>query len=60
MKNCETCLWGCFELDSTESLEEGCEHYYAINEDETFDEEYIENMRLEFMEEWDVYLKDWN
>lgn len=60
MKNCETCLWGCFELNPEESLENCCEHYYAINDDEAFDDEYIENMRIAFREEWNVYLEEWN
>ena len=60
MSKCETCLWGCFELnEDTENTEE-CEHYYDATETDVFDETYIEDMRIKFREEWNVYLEDWN
>lgn len=58
MKNCETCLWGCFEMESSDDMEV-CEFYYS-DENESLDEEYIENMREKFLEEWDEYLSEWN
>jgi hypothetical protein len=56
MCKCDTCLWDC---GISEPVDE-CEFYCAINEEECFEDEYIEDLRKLFDIEWEEYIKDWN
>jgi len=56
VNKCETCLWDC----GSEEEFEDCDYYHPINEDETLDEEYIENIRIDFSNEWNLYIEGWN
>ena len=38
-------------------INEVCEDYYSVNEDEYIDE-YIENSRIEFYADWNEYIED--
>jgi hypothetical protein len=56
MSKCETCLWDC----GSEEESEDCDYYHPIEENEELDAEYIEAMRFNFREEWNLYISGWN
>ena len=61
MKSCETCLWACCDgIDEEFFDSEDCEFYYPINEDETLEIEHIEELRINFADEWNAYVCGWN
>jgi len=60
LKDCENCLWACFETSGDMlSDSEDCDFYHPINDEESLEIEYIENMRIIFSTEWDEYLSGW-
>ena len=61
-RSCESCLWGdkCKDMKykSFSLTDIPCEDYWTIDEDAEVDR-IIELERVEFMERWDDYSKDW-
>jgi hypothetical protein len=61
-RSCKDCLWGdkCRDMEhkSFSLADIPCEDYWTIDEDAEVDR-IIELERVEFMERWNEYEKDW-